>query len=534
MKKKSHRLNRWLTLWGFIEEFVLDGANRACREGRLDDDDWRELLELAKIEFETPGMFNRVLPEEDKGETMLQQLVLYKQAGKVIPLNVLGQAINQFDKYEGKSAAIEGAVHTSRAIGKSDASALYEQLQTIAQFPAVICLGKSETAADNIPPFEMFDGAMVIFLQDETHILPKIVAKFNRELKNCGGKFGDLWTELCKEDSEIAPEIENLLTENGAVIILSAGGGVFVSDRGGLEEEHEEWGYSYSLKPADGGKEDPKPAPVAQPTAPKVSFGATTVPKEPSPAVEAVKTGEQLLKNRPAKYEMARIHERQRHLFSDKYAPRINHNGTVSFVNEKEFFYQSPEYETVGNGFNKKLTKDDHKKNYERVCGWLPENYKERPLVPAGFLLKKTAGPEDSTATAALEINQEPVKTPSPNLDKDAAKELVSVIWPKLSGVHHQIMGNIHKISEMEGEVKSVAHHLDKKTMAECSLPYAARYQIAAESPLIAARWWGDYQTAYADMMTRNGLLENRVAELELELEEAKKPKKIVFGSTAK
>lgn len=323
-------------------------------------------------------------------------VLIYKNAGQVIPTDILDKVIKDFGKSSGWAlAAKEEGEEFSQISSQQYASAVVRDkfdefhLQVM-DFPVSFFFGKETKNVEHVQPFLLVkspDGqpAMVGFFigdfvgyadKDKNHTPEYNVAKhvsgwLQRVFDDTEGNLEALRTHV--QQASFKTEIEKLYSKTGTILLLDADGEIFTFGNESIDQH--DWGWHTSYLEAVAA------APVAAPAAKKSRFGgygspAPVATEQPAAATSAPAATPATATSVPAAGK-SRFGGSQKQVVKPVNEPSIKGEmppppKTDTKILGSEMVWVAP---------NMGLSLNKAKKFYEHLTGTYPADWKDKPAI---------------------------------------------------------------------------------------------------------------------------------------------------------
>lgn len=527
-------LEEYLWLAAKLEEYVVHGVFRDMMNYRITDKDGEKIFRLGRFQTDIPGLFNRWLrPENEVTDMALNKVILFKNVDQTIPLDVLEEACKTYNKYASRCVVMDGEILVQKDVTTPKAKVLAEECENFKEFYEIIVLGNESLEEDNVQPFPVvMDGNKVKvmgFLQGDVDLIPNVVKKV-RNIHQIADSFDEFWKDI----GNSAAVIKGLLGEESCLLLFTPlANSENPNDAGILEfpedfaKEHP-WGASYSTRePSTGGehvevKETP-PADGAKKGFQRMTGGTAEPVRVAAEGTSAPKayfifgSGQH-----PAGTPVVKVKKNEVSKVKPELRSRVGDSGALKFNDKEAWAYLAP-------GFHK----DEAHRIYEEYLGFIPDNWKQEgkgPLFPVSFLVKAyNVGSLQSSASPLVTGKSQEIAQPSQKIDDASLRDLQEDLT-KIAGTTSQNPDQMFQEDE-----KFTTSFLEKlgKDISWPGIAWVGRVLIAKGNPENAARIWGLFQVICNNLRHRVKELEDRVHELEADLEKAtaKAPPKKAFGS---
>lgn len=468
-----------------------------------------------------------------------QYINLFRDAGQVIPLEVLKIVTDKNDSAVGVATVKDNQVIIERLVGAADPEALFEVMSSAdaKDCKQLYCFVKSTNAImeEDIPPFPcLFNNDTVLACVAvegvlSAHDKPKsthppafhfvndvIVGRMLKMYKGNDSDLDALYLDVQEADCPLL----QLCPDDGTMSFLFANKEQQSFSTNSDRVQEFDWGLAYGEPPTGNGKAEPeiaKPEPTPVSAKPlsglRARAGGPTVPVASITPINA----------KPSENQD-----------EDKDDPAAKRGNMILPVKNDGNGYQIPPDGEVWEAPPANLTtKNELDKWYCERLGYRPNNWKKRPWAPkmdkSGTVklgdLKTTASIPPS---AMKDTGNKHVSTPPPMLiSANLVKNLKENVLPKILGANSEIITNPGKVSGDEMATPSAAAQLGKTGVEDFCYPHAARCMLIEGASVetgkvqLISRVWGDFINSYVNQKKKIEDLEIKLAKA---LEEAKKP----------
>jgi hypothetical protein len=490
----DHISNRRLFLMGRLESYIDVGVLRDIHSGLLTHTEGTEVFKLARLQTDIPGLFNRYLLEGEYDVDYKDQIVIWKKPDELVPLEVLQLACKEFNKTFGVAIAWDdNTLGVQRKQEAPNADKIFKIQEGLKSNAVVFFMSKLDTSVDYIQPIVMIgdedDPQIVAFLQANSprEFFVSLQKRLSKEFKCVDNDLNKLWESASTGD--ISGDIQGMLDGPSGLLLFQKDGRLTIMEDECLETSHD-WGNVYSMPAASGGGDAvpiPADAPKVEPAKPNkkdLDFTGTpdVKPDKDKPANDNKSSGYE----KPAGVNYAKIRKSDLQSFHKK--TRIGPDNRLTPEREGEVCIQAPE------GMDKQqlhLWFMDH-------VGAVPEDWKDRPLIPASCLKKMPEGfnidlktLKDTTSAAAISVTKA-----GPKLSKDQVNSLQQDFFPKVMSGNSAAMQNPAEFMKMMEGTPSAAEQLGMKDMTGLTLPWLAWLTLCTQYPeqaaVIAISWQRD------------------------------------------
>jgi hypothetical protein len=505
-----------------IQTYISNGILSDMERNMITVKEATELIAIARMRMEVPKLCdalqrdalrcNQLLEEDEEDMSELNQVILYANAGEMIPQEIVEAALKDFNKSGSIATVKDGTIKMLKTSEEVPLEAVMEALENCRAQHVFITLYKNTTADNDMQPFVVIPDKLIGFLQGSTACIPDLVKKINK-MHAAADTFSEFTQDLFNSPNVIT----GLMNGDNCLVLLPYEGEVLEFDKGNVAKEAD-WGTTYAAAEPDGGgtPTEVKPGDEHKSGGGFGNFGkpSTELPKEDKEENKAIQ--------RPYGASIAKIKPGDKSkIKSAELLSRISGDGTLAFKNNKEPHIQCPSG----------LHKNEATQWYEEHLGWLPMNWKTdsnkpNPIIPVSFLLPATPKVDLGTIkeTASVPIVGKDVGTkhitPKMDPDKSTLDDFTNVLLPRIYGSNTEQITNPVELYKEEAKYKSIAE-LVNRDPKELRMPHIGRYQVAVENPLIASRLWGDEQLRSITKDVRISELEENIRKLEEQLVEA-------------